>query len=70
MSKTKELLDAATEEHEIDRIIRWRKRQLVDAGYSMGNAEMIAVDTRIDYPSAIEMLRRTNDEDLAMRIIL
>jgi hypothetical protein len=70
MSKTKELLDAAEEEHEIDKVIRWRKRQLVDAGFSMGNADVIAVDTRIEYPRAIEILHGTKDEDLTMRIIL
>lgn len=67
MSKT---ADVVIEEHEIDRIIRWRKRQLVDAGFSMGNAERIAVDTRIDYPSAIDILRSSKDEDLTMKIIL
>jgi hypothetical protein len=70
-TKTSEGVDDVIEgELEISKIIRWRKRQLVYAGFSMDNAERIAVDTRIDYHYAIDLLTSSGNEKLTMKIVL
>jgi len=70
MAKTETIDDLLEGELEISKIIRWRKRQLVYAGFSMDNAERIAVDTRIDYHYACDLLRNSGNEELTVKIIL
>lgn len=62
--------DIIGEPVERDKVILWRKRQLVYGGFSMANAEKIANATTVDYQYAIDMLKNSGDEELTVRIVL
>lgn len=62
--QTKTTPDAA-----VDEVVRWRRMQLVDAGFPAPRAVAIASDTRFDLHALIELVERGCPPDLAARIL-
>ena len=59
-----------TDETERERVIRWRVEQLAKVGYSWPAAMVIAANTQVDLHTAVDMVRRGCNPDVAMRILL
>lgn len=55
---------------EAEKVIKWRRQWLRSAGYSRRNAELIATETKIDLHFACDLMKKTEDEDLCMKILL
>ena len=58
------------DETERERVIRWRVEQLAKVGYSWPAAMVIAANTHVDLHTAVDMVRRGCNPDVAMRILL
>jgi hypothetical protein len=58
------------DETERERVIRWRVEQLAKVGYSWPAAMVIAANTQVDLHTAVDMVRRGCNPDVAMRILL
>jgi hypothetical protein len=52
------------------RVIEWRAAELVRAGYSTFDADVISIHTEIDLHRAIELPQRGCPHDLALQILL
>jgi len=52
------------------RVIQWRAAELVRAGYSTFDADVISIHTEIDLHRAVELPQRGCPPDLALRILL
>jgi hypothetical protein len=57
-------------ETEEDRVVAWRLSCLLDAGYRVGEAELIACQLRIDLHQALELVLAGCPPALAARILL
>jgi hypothetical protein len=57
-------------ETEDDRVARWRREQLLRAGYQATDALLLAETTQIDLHLATDLLRRGCSADTALRILL
>lgn len=55
---------------EAKRVTRWRKRQLVKAGYGMTIAGLIAGAHYVDLHQACRLIERGASEDVAAKILL
>ena len=58
------------DETERERVIRWRVEQLAKVGYSWPAAMVIAANTQVDLHTAVDMVRRGCNPDVAMLILL
>jgi hypothetical protein len=58
------------DETERERVIRWRVEQLAKVGYSWPAAMVIAANTQVDLHTAVDLVRRGCNPDVAMRILL
>jgi hypothetical protein len=58
------------DETERERVIRWRVEQLARVGYSWPAAMVIAANTQVDLHTAVDLVRRGCNPDVAMRILL
>lgn len=54
---------------ESDRVEAWRLRTLIDAGYPVAHAELLATLTRVDLHRAVKLLEHGCPADLAFRIL-
>jgi hypothetical protein len=52
------------------RVIEWRAAELVRAGYSAFEADVISTQTEVDLHRAVELPQRGCPHDLALRILL
>jgi len=52
------------------RVIEWRMEWLRAAGYSKRNARVIAERTSIDWRFACDLLKNSDNQTLAMKILL
>ena len=50
-------------------LVRWRRQQLVDAGFPLPVAARLASDSRYDLHALIELVERGCAPDLAARIL-
>jgi hypothetical protein len=50
-------------------VVRWRRQQLVDSGFSLPLAARLAQDSRYDLHALIELAERGCDSELAVRIL-
>jgi len=48
----------------------WRLRQLLDAGYSIRDAEKLARSPEVDLHQAVELVKRDCPPEIAARILL
>jgi hypothetical protein len=51
------------------RLVRWRRKQLVDSGFPFPLAARLAKDSRYDLHALIELVERGCAPDLAARIL-
>jgi hypothetical protein len=51
------------------KVAAWRRRQLIDAGFSMSLAASVAADARYDLHALIELTERGCTPELALRIL-
>jgi hypothetical protein len=51
------------------KVVAWRRRQLVDAGFSVSLAARLADDARYDLHALIELTERGCTPELAVRIL-
>ena len=58
------------DETERERVIRWRVEQLAKVGYSWPAAMVIAANTHVDLHTAVDLVHRGCNPDVAMRILL
>jgi hypothetical protein len=54
---------------EHDQVVRWRRDQLVDAGFPRALAAMLAENPHYDLHALIELVERGCRPDLAVRIL-
>ncbi len=59
----------ATSDHALREVARWRREQLVHAGFSRPLADQVAEDPRYDLHALIELVERGCPPDLAVRIL-
>ena len=52
-----------------DEVVRWRREQLVDAGFPLPLAASLAKDARYDLHALIELIERGCPPHLASRIV-
>jgi hypothetical protein len=52
-----------------DAVVRWRREQLVDSGFSLPLADRTAADARFDLHELIGLVERGCRPDLAVRIL-
>jgi hypothetical protein len=57
------------ETHEAEEIVRWRRRQLTDAGFGRRLASRLARDPRWDLHALVELVERGCPPRLAARIL-
>lgn len=50
-------------------VVRWRREQLVDSGFSLPLAARLAKDARFDLHALIELTERGCEPELAVRIV-
>jgi hypothetical protein len=62
-------LDEIELSSEAVKVIAWRLKWLRAAGYSKRNAQTIAEVPTIDWRFACNLLKNTNDQELAMKIL-
>ena len=55
---------------EIERVVRWRAKELERAGYDQRQARELAARHDIDLHYAVELLQRGCSPQLALRILL
>jgi hypothetical protein len=58
-----------TEEGVATEVVRWRREQLVDAGFARQAAARLAEDVRYDLHELIELVERGCPHELAARIL-
>ena len=57
------------QEQEVPQVVRWRREQLAETGFSPPLATRIANDTRYDLHALIELVERGCPPELAARIL-
>ncbi|MGH3093971.1 MAG: hypothetical protein ACRDOG_16805 [Gaiellaceae bacterium] len=57
------------EARQADEIVRWRRRQLTNAGFGLPLASRLARDPRCDLHALVELVERGCSPDLAARIL-
>jgi hypothetical protein len=57
------------EARQADEIVRWRRRQLTDAGFGLPLASRLARDRRWDLHALLELVERGCPPSLAARIL-
>ena len=57
-------------ESELTRVVEWRRRELVRAGYGDSGARDVAEKVEIDLHRAIDLLKSGCPEETALRILL
>jgi hypothetical protein len=58
-----------TRERQVDEVVRWRREQLAEAGFSLPLAARVANDARYDLHALIELVERGCPPELAARIL-
>jgi hypothetical protein len=58
-----------TDEREIDEVVRWRREQLAETGFSLPLAARVATDARYDLHALIELVERGCPPEVAARIL-
>jgi hypothetical protein len=58
-----------TSERAVEEVVRWRREQLVEAGFALPVAAKIAKDPRYDLHALIELVERGCPPQLAVRIL-
>jgi hypothetical protein len=58
-----------TRKRQVDEVVRWRREQLVDTGFSLPLAAEVANDARYDLHALIELVERGCPPELAARIL-
>jgi hypothetical protein len=58
-----------TRERQVDEVVRWRREQLAETGFSLPLAARIANDARYDLHALIELVERGCPPELAARIL-
>lgn len=61
---------AVYEETEVERVERWRREQLTEAGYGWDLATQLAKRGDVDLRMAVGLMNNGCDEDVAARILL
>jgi hypothetical protein len=56
-------------ERQVDEVVRWRREQLTEAGFSLPLAAQVANDARYDVHALIELVERGCPPELAARIL-
>jgi hypothetical protein len=56
-------------ERQVDEVLRWRREQLAEAGFSLPLAARVANDARYDLHALIELVERGCPPELAARIL-
>jgi hypothetical protein len=56
-------------EREVREVVRWRREQLAEAGFSLPLAARVANDARYDLHALIELVERGCPPELAARIL-
>ena len=56
-------------ERELQSVVTWRRRQLVDSGFSTTLAATLADDSRYDLHALIELVEQGCEPELAVRIL-
>jgi hypothetical protein len=56
-------------EREVHEVVRWRRDQLAEAGFSLPLAAWVANDARYDLHGLIELVERGCPPELAARIL-
>ena len=56
-------------EREVREVVRWRREQLAEAGFSLPLAARVANDARYDLHALIELVERGCPPELAVRIV-
>ncbi len=58
-----------THERQVDEVVRWRREQLAETGFSLPLAARVATDPRYDLHALIELVERGCPPELAARIL-
>ena len=58
-----------TRERQVDEIVRWRREQLTETGFSLPLGARVANDARYDLHALIELVERGCPPELAVRIL-
>jgi hypothetical protein len=58
-----------TRERQVDEVVRWRREQLAETGFSLPLAAEVANDARYDLHVLIELVERGCPPELAARIL-
>jgi hypothetical protein len=58
-----------TRERQVDEVVRWRREQLAETGFSPPLAAEVANDGRYDLHALIELVERGCPPELAARIL-
>jgi Glu-tRNA(Gln) amidotransferase subunit E-like FAD-binding protein len=56
-------------ERQVDEVVRWRREQLAETGFSLPLAAQVANDARYDLHALIELVERGCPPELAARIL-
>ncbi len=56
-------------ERQVREVVRWRREQLAEAGFSLPLAARVANDARYDLHALIELVERGCPRELAARIL-
>jgi hypothetical protein len=56
-------------ERQVHEVVRWRREQLAEAGFSLPLAARVANDARYDLHALIELVERGCPPELAVRIL-
>ena len=56
-------------ERQVDEVVRWRREQLAETGFSLPLAAQVANDARYDLHALIELVERGCSPELAARIL-
>jgi hypothetical protein len=56
-------------ERQAHQVVRWRRKQLAEAGFSLPLAARVATDARYDLHALIELVERGCPPELAARIL-
>jgi hypothetical protein len=59
----------ATRERQVDEVVRWRRQQLAETGFSLPLATEVANDPRYDLHALIELVERGCPPEVAARIL-
>ena len=62
-------MEANATTHGRQEVVRWRREQLIEAGFSASLAGRLAVDSRYDLHALIELVERGCSPELAVRIL-